>query len=204
MAEKEYWLGPLRLFLKSLKTKHHGSYLVWFLKIQILTEGSFPKDASSFCSNPSSRNTAVSDVGSSTDQAHKLQAALCPLPGVHWSWGWRGLQGGREMLKCPEELQSHMPNPAFYWERERVTSLLTSPSPLPLPQNGQMWLCKKLITDAGKKKKKGKPPPLNHKAFFSADLRMDGATWENWQMENPLQMWGLENKAEGQFESCKF
>lgn len=172
MAEKEYWLGPLRLFLKSLKTKHHGSYLVWFLKIQILTEGSFPKDASSFCSNPSSRNTAVSDVGSSTDQAHKLQAALCPLPGVHWSWGWRGLQGGREMLKCPKELQSHMPNPAFYWERERVTSLLTSPSPLPLPQNGQMWLCKKLITDGGKKKKKKGNPPLSTTRLF------------------PLQTWG--------------
>lgn len=57
-----------------------------------------------------------------------------------------------------------------------------------------------------KLKKKGTPlpSPLNHKAFSSADLRMDGATWENWQMENPLQMWGLENKAEGQFESCKF
>lgn len=53
-------------------------------------------------------------------------------------------------------------------------------------------------------KKKGKKKPLNHKAFSSADLRMDGATWENWQMEKPLQMWGLENKAEGQFESCKF
>lgn len=50
----------------------------------------------------------------------------------------------------------------------------------------------------------GGTPTLNHKAFSSADLRMDGATWENWQMENPLQMWGLENKAEGQFESCKF
>lgn len=77
----------------------------------------------------------------------------------------------------------------------------TSPAP-----NGQMWLLQE-INYRWRLKKKGEPPPpppLNHKAFSSADLRMDGASWENWQMENPLQMWGLENKAEGQFESCKF
>lgn len=93
------------------------------------------------------KHTVASDVGCSADQTHKLHAGGrttseqrqdVVLQEDAWlSTGAGGGEGWRvegERLKCPEELQLHLPNPAFYWERESVTSLFTFPSPLPLPQ----------------------------------------------------------------------
>lgn len=142
------------------------------LKIQILTEGSFPKDASSFCSNPSSRNTLQCQMWAvaQTKPTSSTQAGERPAENSSTSpfctmfdcmlekegvvlvarvGAWKG------ETKCPEELQLHLPNTAFYWEKERVTSLFTSLSPLPLPQMDRCGFAGKLITDGGLKKKRG-------------------------------------------------
>lgn len=159
------------------------------LKIQILTEGSFPKDASSFCSNPSSRNTLQCQMWAvaQTKPTSSTQAGERPAENSSTSpfctmfdcmlekegvvlvarvGAWKG------ETKCPEELQLHLPNTAFYWEKERVTSLFTSLSPLPLPQMDRCGFAGKLITDGGLKKKGGggKPPP---QGFFLCRL-VDG------------------------------
>lgn len=151
MAEEEYWLGLLRLFLKSLKTKHHGSYLVWPLKIQILTEGSFPKDASSFCRNASSRNTVVSDVGSSTDQAHKLHTGRrtsSTLPSA-LELGVARAAGCKGEAKMPRGTTITHAKSCILLGKGESDFTLYLPFPTSPALNGQMWLCKKLITDGG-------------------------------------------------------
>lgn len=149
------------------------------MKIQILTEGSFPEDASGVCSNPSSRNTlqcqmwaaAQTKPTSSTPAELQLSAGSSTAPfcstalekGVARAGEWKGktkMPRGTTIAFAKRCILLGKGESDFTF----YLAFPTSPAPY-----RQMWLCKK-INYRWRLKKGGKKHPPPPQGFFLCRL----------------------------------